>query len=117
MLKSIATKLAGVSAAIALIGAASAAPASALKARPCSLTGPQITAASGTINGSCFRAGESFWLMYSGNGKYVYEPVTASAYGGFSAPVKYAGYNATETVVAIESGVGAFSNTLTIAEP
>jgi hypothetical protein len=31
--------------------------------------------------------------------------------------VEYAGYNATETVVAIESGVGAFSNTLTIAEP
>ena len=117
MFKSIATKLAAVGATAALIGAGSAAPASAFKTRSCALTGPQITAVSGKINGTCFPADGSFSLMYSGNGKYVYEPVTASAYGAFSAPVDYAGYNATETVVATEAGVGAVSNTLTIAEP
>ena len=117
MFKSIATKLAAVGAAAALIGAAGAAPASALKSRSCLLTGPQITVASGKINGTCFAADKPFSLMYSGNGKYVYEPVTASAYGDFSAPVEYVGYNATETVVATESGVGVVGNTLTIAEP
>ena len=124
MFKSIAAKFASVGAAAVLLGASGAGPAGAFSTRPCYETGPHITAvvqnvAYPTIEGTCFPAYGQVVVHFTDTAtrRTVSSPsFIASGSGTFSTQELYAGYNGSETVVAVEPS-GNTSNTLTVVEP
>jgi len=122
MFKSVITKFVGLSATAVLTGAMIASSASALNIKPAPLpapcTTPQISMTGYTVQGTCFRPGDTDVISFSDSyGRSASETEVASANGTFTAPLITLGYGATESFQAWDFTTITYSNTITVAEP